>query len=213
MTSLYRLMKGFLYISAFTCVLSCSFDYGATEATESPYPDITMEDLDYVRVRKGTPIARLQAEIAERYEKRRRMELKNYSFEQYNTTNEEVDAAGFGGFASVELDTSNIHMSNGVEIIVDAEDIRLETERFDWDDGKKFLKGGDNEEITVEQSDGSKLNGTGFSADVRMREWFVSHDASGNYIHEDDEDEGEQDGENEKSDQPENTENAAGDKS
>jgi hypothetical protein len=168
-----------------------------------------MEDLDYVRVRKGTPIARMQAEVAERYEKRRRMELKNYSFEQYNTTNEEVDAAGSGGFASVELDTSNIHMSDGVEIIVDAEDIRIETERLDWDDGKKFLKGGENDDIAVEQSDGSKLNGTGFSADVRMREWFVSYNAWGNYFHDDDEDEvgdNEKDGEAE----GENTENAAG---
>jgi hypothetical protein len=154
----------------------------------------------------------MQAEVAERYEKRRRMELKNYSFEQYNTTNEEVDAAGSGGFASVELDTSNIHMSNGVEIIVDTEDIRLETERLDWEDDKKFLKGGENNEINVEQSDGSKLNGTGFSADVRAREWFVSYNASGNYVHEEDEDEenegDEKDGEGEKDNQTENGENA-----
>jgi hypothetical protein len=168
-----------------------------------------MEDLDYVRVRKGTPIARMQAEIAERYEKRRRMELINYSFEQYNTTNEEVDAAGSGGFASVELDTSNIHMSNGVEIIVDTEDLRLDTEKLDWDDGKKFLKGGENDEINVGQSDGSKLNGTGFSADVRAREWFVSYNASGNYVHDEDEDEGEnEDEENEDAD--EKDENVSG---
>jgi hypothetical protein len=148
-----------------------------------------MEDLDYVRIRKGTPVARMQAEIAERYEKRRRMELKNYSFEQYNTTNEEVDAAGSGGFASVELETSNIRMSNGIEIIVDTEDIRIETERLDWDDEKKFLKGGDNDEITVEQSDGTNLKGSGFSADVRARTWFVSYDASGKYVHEEEDDE------------------------
>jgi hypothetical protein len=147
-----------------------------------------MEDLDYVRIRKGTPIARMQAEIAERYEKRRRMELKNYSFEQYNTTNEEVDAAGSGGFASVELETSNIRMSNGIEIIVDTEDIRLETERLDWDDEKKFLKGGENDEVTVEQSDGTNLKGSGFSADVRARSWFVSYDASGKYVHEEEDD-------------------------
>jgi hypothetical protein len=147
-----------------------------------------MEDLDYVRVRNGNPLARLQAEMAERYEKRHRMELKNYSFEQYNTTNDEVDAVGSGGFASIELDTSNIHMLDGVEIIVDTEDITLETARLDWDDGKKFLQGGDNDQINVEQSDGTRFTGYGFSADVRARSWFVSQDASGIYIHEEDED-------------------------
>jgi LPS export ABC transporter protein LptC len=178
-----------MIFSVFFFVTACSFDYGITEPGDSPYPDITMEDLDYVRIRKGTPIARMQAEIAERYEKRRRMELKNYSFEQYNTTNEEIDATGSGGFASVELETSNIHMSDGIEIIVDTEDITLETERLDWDDGKKFLKGGDNDPISVEQSDGTNLNGTGFSADVRARTWFISYDASGDFIHNEDEDE------------------------
>jgi hypothetical protein len=148
-----------------------------------------MEDLDYVRVRNGSPLARLQAELAERYEKRRRMELKNYSFEQYNTTNDEVDAIGSGGFASIELDTSNIQMSDGVEIIVDTEDITLETARLDWDDGKKFLQGGDNDQIDVEQSDGTRFTGYGFSADVRARSWLVSQDASGIYIHNEDEDE------------------------
>jgi hypothetical protein len=147
-----------------------------------------MEDLDYVRVRNGSPLARLQAEMAERYEKQHRMELKNYSFEQYNTTNDEVDAIGSGGFASIELDTSNIHMSEGVEIIVDTEDITLETARLDWDDGKKFLQGGDNEQIDVEQSDGTRFTGYGFSADVRARSWLVSQDASGIYIHNEDED-------------------------
>ncbi|MDR1363264.1 MAG: LPS export ABC transporter periplasmic protein LptC [Spirochaetaceae bacterium] len=193
MRSLYLLAA---LLCAAACV-SCTFDYGETAGGESPYPDITMEDLDYVRVRKGSPLARLQAEIAERYEKRRRMELKNYSFEQYNATNEEVDAVGSGGFASVELDTSNVHMSSGVEIIVDTEDITLETARLDWDDGKKFLKGGDNEPVNVEQSDGTRFTGSGFSADVRARSWLVSNDASGTYIHDEDEDEDDTgDGEN-----------------
>ncbi|MDR0409480.1 MAG: LPS export ABC transporter periplasmic protein LptC [Spirochaetaceae bacterium] len=188
-------MKRSYLLLAFLCAasgVSCTFDYGAAAGGESPYPDITMEDLDYVRVRRGTPLARLQAEVAERYENRRRMELKNYSFEQYNTTNEEVDAIGSGGFASVELDTSNIHMSDGVEIIVDTEDITLETERLDWDDGRKFLKGGDNDPVSVEQPDGTRFTGSGFSADVRARSWLVSYNAAGVYIHEEDEDSGEE---------------------
>jgi LPS export ABC transporter protein LptC len=166
---------------------ACSFDYGTSENGGSAYPDITMEDLDYARVRGGRLIARLQAETAERYETRRRMELKNYRFEQYNTTNAEVDALGSGGFAYVELDTSNVHMSEGVEIIVDTEDMILETERLDWDDGKKTLKGGESSPVKVEQSDGTNFTGTGFSADIRSRNWLVASDASGVYVHNDEE--------------------------
>jgi LPS export ABC transporter protein LptC len=188
MRCLYRLNLAVLCIFVLFGA-ACSFDYGTSENGESDYPDITMEDLDYSRVRSGRIIARLQAETAERYENRRVMELKNYRFEQYNTNNAEVDALGSGGFASVELNTSNVHMSSGVEIIVDTEDMILETERLDWDDAGKTLTGGDNLPVNVEQSDGTRFTGTGFSADVRSRNWLITSDASGVYIHEDEEDE------------------------
>ncbi|MDR1256265.1 MAG: LPS export ABC transporter periplasmic protein LptC [Spirochaetaceae bacterium] len=186
MRCLYRLKPAVLCLFALL-EAACSFDYGTSESGVSDSPDIVMEDLDYARVRGGRMIARLRAETAERYETRRRMELKNYSFEQYNTTNAEVDALGAGGVASVELDTSNVHMSSGVEIIVDTEDMILETERLDWDDGKKTLKGGENSLVKVEQSDGTNFTGIGFSADVRSRNWLVASDASGVYVHDDEE--------------------------
>jgi LPS export ABC transporter protein LptC len=192
MRCLYRLNLAVLCIFVLLGA-ACSFDYGVSENGENDYPDITMEDLDYSRVRGGRIIARLQAETAERYEKRRLMELKNYRFEQYNTTNAEVDALGSGGFASVELDTSNVHMSSGVEIIVDTEDMILETEHLDWDDAKKTLNGGEALPVKVEQSNGTKFTGTGFSADVRSRNWFINSDASGVYIHDDEEDEKDED--------------------
>jgi hypothetical protein len=116
------------------------------------------------------------------------MELKNYSFEQYNATNEEIDAAGNGGAAAVEMDTNNIHMSEGIEIVVDTEDITLGTERLDWEDGNKVLKGGDREPVNVEQSNGTEFSGIGFAADVRSRSWGFSSTVDGNYVHEEDED-------------------------
>ena len=187
MGCLYRLKNACLCVFICICAAACTFDYGQEESVESPYPDITMEELEYARVRKGSLIARLQAEFAERYEKRRRMELKNYSFEQYNTANEEIDAVGSGGSATVELDTSNIHMFDGVEITVDTEDLALETVRLDWEDGKKSLKGGENDAVRVEQSNGTNFDGVGFSADVRSRTWAFSSSASGVYVHEDEE--------------------------
>jgi LPS export ABC transporter protein LptC len=171
------------------CAVACTFDYGQTEPEESPYPDITMEDMEYTRVRNGALVARLQAELAERYEKRHYMELKNYSFEQYNTTNEKIDAIGSGGSAAIELGTSNIRMFDGVEITVDAEDLAIETERLDWDNGTKTLKSGENDTVKVEQSTGTSFDGVGFSADVRSRSWAFFSNASGVYVHEDEDEE------------------------
>ena len=63
----------------FFLFVSCSFDYGDASSSEKDQPDIVMENVEYVRVRSAELQARFQAELAERYEERRLMQLKNFS--------------------------------------------------------------------------------------------------------------------------------------
>ena len=86
-----------LFFSLFSFLLplaSCTFDYGETESAGSDLPDLVMENVEYVRVRSSDPIARFQAERAERYEKQGLMKIQNFVFEQYGERGEEVNAHG-----------------------------------------------------------------------------------------------------------------------
>jgi hypothetical protein len=56
------------------------------------------------------------------------MNLRNFSFEQFQKKGEEVNAQGKVGIALVELDSGNIHMGGGVRIDVDAEDFIIDGE-------------------------------------------------------------------------------------
>jgi LPS export ABC transporter protein LptC len=168
---------------------SCSFDYSDQTGSNKDQPDIVMENVEYVRVRSADPQARLQAERVERYEERRIMELRNFSFEQFGNHGEEVNASGRAGSASFEIDSGDIRMDNGVRIDVDSEDLAIETIQLEWKDKDRLLKAGDTEEVNIFQENGTAFTGIGFHADARWRTWEFNSNISGTYVQDDDEEE------------------------
>ncbi|MDR0290522.1 MAG: LPS export ABC transporter periplasmic protein LptC [Treponema sp.] len=177
------------YLLLILLFASCSFDYGNQEGADKNQPDIVMENVEYVRVRAADPQARFLAERAERYEERRVMELQNFSFEQFGSRGEEINASGRAGSASIEMDSMDIRLDNGVRIDVDSEDLAIETKWLQWKDNDKILTGGEGEEVYVYQENGTAFAGIGFHADARRRTWEFAGNVSGTYIHDDDDEE------------------------
>jgi len=178
----------FLFFAAL--LSSCSFDYGETGSPGEGQPDIVMERVEYVRIREGSPQVRFQAEKAERFEDERLMELQNFSFEQYNRRGTEASTVGRIGSASVELESGNIRMEEGVRIEVDSEDIAIETSDLRWQDKERILSGGEESEVTVYRANGSRFSGWGFSANAREKTWSFTRGIEGVYIHEEEEEAG-----------------------
>ena len=167
---------------------SCSFDYGEQASSEKVLPDIVMENVDYMRIRSSDPQARFQAERVERYEERRIMELRNFSFEQFSNRGNDVNASGRAGSASVEIDSGDIRLDEGVRIDVDTEDLAIETTWLEWKDKARSLNGGPREEVTIYQDNGTAFTGAGFYANARRRTWEFGGSVSGTYVQDDDDD-------------------------
>jgi LPS export ABC transporter protein LptC len=183
-----------IFYALFSCLLllaSCSFEYGAQE-TDKNQPDIVMENVEYVRVRSADPQARFQAERLERYEERRIIELRNFSFEQFGNRGEDVNAYGRAGSASIEMDSMDMRLDNGVRIDVDSEDLAIETRWLEWKDEARTLTGGAEDAVNIYQEKGTAFTGTGFHADARRRTWEFTGNVSGTYVHEDDEEDEEE---------------------
>ena len=182
-----------IFYASFSCLLllvSCSFDYG-TQETDKNQPDIVMENVEYVRVRSADPQARFQAERLERYEERRIIELRNFSFEQFGNHGEEINASGRAGSASIEMDSMDMRLDNGVRIDVDSEDLAIETRWLEWKDEARTLTGGSEDEVNIYQEKGTAFTGIGFRADARRRTWEFTGSVSGTYVHEDDDEDNE----------------------
>ncbi|GHT66956.1 hypothetical protein FACS1894110_11550 [Spirochaetia bacterium] len=172
-------------LSVFLIISACSFDYGDTSSVESDIPDIVMGDVEYVRVRGGDPQVRFRAELAERYENRQVMELRNFSFEQFDHHGAEVNAMGHAGTAHVELESGNVNLRDGVSIAVDSEDMTIETGKLDWQDKERILSGGTEDEVKILRENGTSFNGRGFTANTRNRTWEFAGEVGGTYIHDD----------------------------
>jgi len=184
----YRVL---LLLPTLLAIANCSFDYGNTGGADKGQPDVIMENVEYVRVRSLDPQARLQAERVERYEERRVMELRNFSFEQFGGHGEEINASGRAGSALFQIDSGDILMGNGVRIEINSDDIAIETARLEWKDKERSLSGGDGEEVRVYRENGTSFTGIGFQSDARSRSWSFSDTVSGTYIHDDDEEDAE----------------------
>jgi len=169
-------------------ITSCTFDYGST-ASERETPDLVMENVEYVRVRSSDPIAKFQAERAERYEKQGVMKLHNFSFEQYGESIEEINTSGRAGFASVIIETGDVSMDNGVKLEIESEDIILETKQLEWKDESRILTSGPGDEVNIYQTSGTNFTGIGLRVEARDRLWEFTGDVLGIFIPEDEEDE------------------------
>lgn len=173
-----------LFIIVFT---RCSFDYGDSMGGSKDLPDVVMRDVEYVRVRDGNPVVRFQAQLAERYEERQTMELRSFSFEQFEAHGDEANAVGSAGLASVELDSGNIVLDGGVRIAVESEDLVIETKGLQWQDRERLLTGQGNAQVDIQRSDGTGFSGRGFQADMRNRTWVFNSGVEGTYVHEEEE--------------------------
>jgi len=174
----------------FCCALflllgACTFDYGESESSGDDLPDLVMENVEYVRVRSSDPIARFQAERAERYEKQGLMKLKNIIFEQYGERGEEVNTFGKAGNASVDIETGDIFMDMGVRIKVESEDITIETFQLEWKDEQRTISSGEEDKVNIYRDDGTSFTGIGLRADARKRTWEFSGRAGGTFVQED----------------------------
>jgi len=168
---------------------ACSFDYGAGTGLENTRPDIVMENIEYVRVRGGDMLARFQAEHAERWEERQIMEIRNLTFEQMEDHGETVNVEGAAKAAVIQIESGDISLSGGVRISIESEDIIINTAELEWKDKEKAIKGGEEEEVDVQRSDGTSFTGRGFSADIRSRTWAFTGEVKGSYVEKDKEEE------------------------
>jgi LPS export ABC transporter protein LptC len=164
---------------------SCSFDYNDQDKEEYKFPELTFENLEYIRMRGGEMMARLKADEGNRYETRHLMELKNYKFEQFDTTTHNIDSTGEGGTASVDLGNNNVNMKEGVQIRVDSEDFSLRADDLDWHDKNRTLSASESALVDITRTDGTEVHGTGFHSDVRDRTWIFKYPVDGIYVFED----------------------------
>jgi LPS export ABC transporter protein LptC len=173
-----------LHLLLISLLLSCTFDYGDKDSADDDLPDLVMENVEYVRVRAADPLARIQADRFERYEKQNMAKLENVIFEQYGY-GEEINIYGKAGRAEVNIESGDIFMDNNVNLEVRTEDVILQTYQLEWKDESRSLFTGEKNETFIYKENGTRFTGIGLQANARLRSWEFLGSINGVYIHDD----------------------------
>jgi len=160
---------------------SCTFDYGNSGSSGGDMPDLVMENVEYVRVKSAFPLARIEADRVERYEKQNLIKLENLSFEQYGERGREVNVYGKAGYAQIETNSGNILLDKGVVLDVENEDVVLETYQLEWKDEPKLLS--TDEIVYIYRENGTRFTGSALRIDARRRTWEFINGITGTYIY------------------------------
>jgi LPS export ABC transporter protein LptC len=174
-----------ILVIAVLVITACSFNYD-TPPQEGNEPDLVMKGVEYVRIETGNPVVRVRADELRRYEKTHIMELELFYFDQFNHAPEdfepipEINVLGNAGKAKIETDTNNVDMENGVFVEVKSEDIRLETDELSWQDKERHLSAPG--KVNISRSDGTTMEGEGFTADTRKKTWVFEKDVDGSIV-------------------------------
>jgi len=182
-------MKKLLPFLLVVLFLACTFEYGDGEDSEREMPDLIMENVVYIRVRSSDPIARFQAERAERFENIGLMKLQNFSFEQYGEKGAEANTFGSAGFASIDIESGDVFMENSVRLEIETENIVLETDQLDWKEEDRILTTRPDDEVRIFQDTGTSFTGIGLRVDARRQAWEFFGIVTGTYVSEEDESE------------------------
>jgi len=167
---------------------ACSFNYD-TVSENSEDPDLIMRYAEYVRIENGNPVFKVNADEVRRYETKHSMELDNFSFDQYNSAPEdhekipEINVRGSAGKAQIETDTNNFIMSGGISLEVKSEDVILKTGDISWRDKERMLNAPG--KLSITRSNGTTLEGVGFSVDTRKKSWEFESNVKGSIVDDD----------------------------
>ena len=163
---------------------SCSLDYDSALADEQAterLPDTVATDLVHRVVKNSRTALEVTADRAETWDKERRTVLDGATFVEYDRDG--VPAIeGSAGRVVFHADTEDAEVSGRVRVHSAVDEAGIETEALTWQSDPRLLAAPADHTVVITRDDGSRLEGSGFSGDLRRREFVFSGPVAGTYV-------------------------------
>lgn len=171
-------------IILFSLVASCSLDYSQVTVTDEmseQIPDSVLHDFTYTVVEDGSQVYRIEAKRAEFYDADHRTLVEELGFREYDASGALV-TEGSAGITRFDTETESAELEGDLRFYSATEEATIETDYLSWDSEQKLLTGLPESRVRIAEDSGSRLEGTGFEADVRRRAVDFAGRVSGRYV-------------------------------
>ncbi len=149
----------------------CSFDYRSTELDEElaeEVPNTVANGVEHTVMSGDRVTAVLRIDRVESYHERDLLILSGIHFTEFDADGL-VTTEAWAERAEYRSETGDARAEGSVVVSSDREDARITATGLNWSDSERILTGDDGAQVVLEWGDGSRLDGTGFEADVARR--------------------------------------------
>ena len=162
---------------------ACSLDYGESlaENLDEGVPDTVVFGFSHTVVENGSPRFRIEAGRGESYQSRNLMKLDAVRFIEYADDGSGT-TEGRAGSADFYTDTESAELSGDVRFYDASEGVTITSGYLKWDGEARLLESRAETITTISDDDGTRLSGSGFSADAARRSFTFGNRADGRYV-------------------------------
>ena len=151
------------------------------DSLDARTPSLRMEEVVVVSVEQGHERFRIEATELAEYDSAFRRVLENAEFTEY-TAGGEVSASGRARRISFDTRSDDAVLEGGVSFTSTEEKTSVAAEYLEWNDRERRLTGSEFGEVLLESEDGTRIRGSGFSADFPTRTFRFSGGVAGRYV-------------------------------
>lgn len=183
-----QVIKLLCIIIFLSSVFSCSMNYEDIEIAQelgNDIPDNVIENFSYTSVDNGNIIFRLYSKEAENYSQRNETILTKVVFREYNTKNEIV-TEGTADRGLIHTDSDNAELTGSLIIYSAENEAEITADYLYWNDSEKTLKGSEEGYVKLLKNSGTRISGSGFTGDMRSKNFSFDKNVQGIYHYEDD---------------------------
>jgi len=159
--------------------VSCRFDYGEDPPSEiEDPPDFILRSVVYEVHMSDRSKVVFEGEKAEFREGKNLSTLYEVQFYQYSRDGELL-THGEADEGEIDLNTEDALLTGNVTVIAVDEDMTITAPRLQWERESETLSSAPSDIVTIEQSDGTMMQGKQFIGDLYRRTFEFAEDAEG----------------------------------
>lgn len=142
-------------------------------------PDSVMKNFNLIQIKNNKPHNEINSSLAEIYNTQDRTVLHNVTFTEYSTTTYKATTQGQADKIEYFNDTEDAQLTGNLEFISTKDELKMTGEYLLWNKEEKSIVSSSDSAIRVVKEDGSKIEGYGFSANLRNSTFSFEKDITG----------------------------------
>ncbi|MBN2619293.1 MAG: LPS export ABC transporter periplasmic protein LptC [Spirochaetales bacterium] len=161
---------------------SCSINYNESEdgsVKSEEIPDSIMENFKLVQIKDNKIHTEITSSLAEIYESQNKTLLFNVNFKEYSSSGDTINTAGNVDEIVYFNDNENANLKGNLKFESKKENIKITGNSLYWNKDDKIISSDINDSIKIIKDDGSKIEGYGFTANLKYSTFSFKKDVKG----------------------------------